>query len=57
MPEQDPFVEGSLDTVRVRADFAENARLLQLEAKGGPLYDTERAGMKTDSGVLSVVVC
>lgn len=50
-------MEGSLDTIRVRADFAENARLLQLEAKGGPLYDMERAGVKTESGVLSVVVC
>lgn len=54
---EDPFVEGSLDTIRVRADFAENARLLQMSAKGGPLYDMERPGCKTDSGVLSVMVC
>ena len=36
---QDPFCEGSLDTVRVRKDFAEIQRQLQLRARGGPLFD------------------
>jgi hypothetical protein len=30
---QDPFCEGSLDTVRVRKDFAEIQRQLQLRAQ------------------------
>ena len=36
---EDPFCEGSLDTVRVRKDFAEMQRMLRLRATGGPLFD------------------
>lgn len=59
---QDPFVEGSLDTVRVRHDLGEVMRMLQAGAtgaKGGPLYAEVAAAAgdaRAKSGVLSVVV-
>ncbi len=53
---QDPFVEGSLDTIRVRGDMAETMRILRLTAKGGPLFDDAAAGSRPTSGILSVVV-
>lgn len=54
---QDPFVENSLDTIHVRADFAETARLLRVTAKGPPLHDDETgvAGRPT-SCVLTTVI-
>jgi hypothetical protein len=53
---QDPFVEGSLDTIRVRSDMAENGRLLKMTAKGGPLFDDDAAGSRPESGIMSIVV-
>jgi hypothetical protein len=53
-------VEGSLDTIRVRPDFADLQRMLRLTAKGGPLFDDDAAAADDNrpaSGVLSVVVC
>ncbi len=52
---EDPFCEGSLDTIRVRKDIAEIQRLLQLRARGGPLFDDafERPNRPT-TGIMQV---
>ncbi len=49
-------MEGSLDTIRVRSDMAENGRLLKMTAKGGPLFDDDAAGSRPESGIMSIVV-
>jgi len=51
---QDPFSEGSLDTVRVRKDIAEIQRLLQQRARGGPLFDDAFEGARPATGILHV---
>lgn len=53
---EDPFIEGSLDTIRVRADLTETANLLYMGAAGGPLYDPKAHAPFGTSGVLSVSV-